>query len=157
MSFLTNYFPKAMLSGVALGVGYQGYKAFKEHQSNKQKEKLYRELKLGAYSKETVKALHAIPDEELTAKELFDQLNTYATFGIGTQLNAQLNSHLYKYENSSSSNPIFEQYRRAIHTVDCLDAGLPYSDLEEVRRCNKLKDLLGEKLALMQPKQNAKK
>lgn len=84
-------------------------------------------------------------DNDLTVYELANQLNVYASFGVGTALN-QLFLDKKEIKERTEKDKIYEQYTKIIKTINCLDASYPDDNWFEIQRCEKLKTLLNEKL-----------
>jgi len=106
----------------------------------------YRSVNIGNYTEEAAQSLHLKPDEELTIQDIFEQLATYASFGMGTDLNKRIE----RFDTTAEKDPIMAQFKNAMMT-DCMDAGLPYGDMSEVHRCNKLKEMLRDLMKNQRP------
>lgn len=103
------------------------------------KKRVYDELKIGNFSEEIVAQLHSKEVYEMSALELAHQLRIYASFGRGTAINELRYRKVPISPDLTEKQKLHHHLTRLIETVDCTDAGLPYGDLSEVRRCYQIK------------------
>lgn len=149
--------------GMASGViSYFLYEYYQQEKLKTSKRELYNELNLGNYSDEAVKKLHVkkwgffkVKDEDLTVDQIYQQLEIYASFGMGTHLNAILDDP-NKVDSKSKELTVWDKYKRLLKTIDCGDAGLPEGNIDEVQRCFKLTCMLSAEIEKHEKKQTQK-
>lgn len=133
-----------------LGIGYIIPK-MQEWELNREKRNLYKELNLGKYDDAAKEAMHQIDLSHMTLKEGVNQLDAYASWGLGTAFNRDLMdakhpfpklNQIYIKQGLTEEKKQLDLAVDLIQHIDCMDAGLPQGDFAEVRRCNELAEFV---------------
>lgn len=134
-------FTTGCIVGIALVVGSVNFYEYNQEKKLKQEKKeLYDLLQLGNYSEKVIEELHSKKVENLSVEELYEQLKTYSLFGMGTHLNSLLD--VPQDESDKPKESPWHDFKKLERTIDCVDAGLPYGNHEEIQRCLVLKQKL---------------